>query len=91
MGTTADSGGAPATALAFVPSGEFAYVTYLHGVATPGSNTLWDHVVTYSVDPTSGLFSGPIGTAATGDNPWALAVTPGDTLPMWQAWDRKVA
>jgi len=70
-GTTADSGGAPATALAFVPSGEFAYVTYLHAVATPGGSTLWDSVATYSVNPTSGLLSGPIGTAATGDNPWA--------------------
>ena len=77
MGTTADSGGAPATALAFVPSGEFAYVTYLFGSSTPSGNTLWDHVATYSVDPTTGLFSGPIGTAATGDNPWALVVTTG--------------
>jgi 6-phosphogluconolactonase (cycloisomerase 2 family) len=77
MGTTADSGGAPATALAFVPSGEFAYVTYLHAVATPGGNTLWDSVATYSVNPISGLLSGPIGTAATGDNPWAMVVTPG--------------
>ena len=77
LGTTADSGGAPATALAFAPSGEFAYVTYLFGTATPSGNTLWDHVATYSVDPTSGLFSGPIGTAATGDNPWAMVATPG--------------
>lgn len=78
LGTTADSAGAPATALAFAPSGEFAYVTYLHGTSTPVGNTLWDHVVTYSVSPTSGLFSSnPLGAASTGDNPWAMVVTPG--------------
>ncbi len=78
LGTTADSGGAPATALAFAPSGEFAYVTYLHAVSTPVGNTFWDTVKTYQVSPTSGLFgANPIGSAATGDNPWALAVTPG--------------
>ena len=78
LGTTADSAGAPATALAFAPSGQFAYVTYLHAVSTPVSNTFWDTVQTYQVSPTSGLFStNPIGSAPTGDNPWALAVTPG--------------
>lgn len=77
-GTAGDSGGAPASALAFAPSGEFAYVTYFHAVATPVSNTFWDTVQTYQVSPTSGLFAAnPIGSAPTGDNPWALAVTPG--------------
>ncbi len=75
--TTADSAGAPATAIAFSPSGEFAYVTYLHATSTPVGNTFWDTVKTYSVDHSSGVLSGPIGSANTGDNPWALAVTPG--------------
>lgn len=74
--TTADSLGAPATAIAFVPSGEFAYVTYLHAVATPVGNNFWDTVKTYSVDATNGQLSGPIGSANTGDNPWAMAVSP---------------
>ncbi len=78
IGTTGDSAGAPATALAFAPSGEFAYVTYLHAVSTPVNNTFWDTVKTYQVSTTSGLFAAnPIGSAPTGDNPWALALTPG--------------
>lgn len=74
--TTADSAGAPATAIAFAPSGEFGYVTYLHAVATPVGNTFWDTVKTYSVNAINGQLSGPIGSANTGDNPWAIAVTP---------------
>ena len=74
QGTVADLGGTPATALAFAPSGEFAYVTYI-----PGQNPSdFDTVKTYGVSPTSGRFtSTPIGSAPTGDNPWALVVTPG--------------
>jgi 6-phosphogluconolactonase (cycloisomerase 2 family) len=75
--TTADSGGAPATATAFAPSGELAYVTYLHGTATPSGNTSWDTVETFSVDHITGQLVGPIGSAPTGDNPWAMVVTPG--------------
>lgn len=75
--TTADSAGAPATAIAFTPSGQFAYVTYLHAVATPGGNTYWDTVKAFAVDPTSGQLTGPIGSAPTGDNPWSIVVTPG--------------
>jgi 6-phosphogluconolactonase (cycloisomerase 2 family) len=75
--TTADSGGAPASAIAFSPSGEFAYVTYFHAVSTPVGNNFWDTVKTYTVDRSTGVLSGPIGSANTGDNPWALAVTPG--------------
>ena len=75
--TTADSGGAPATAIALSPSGEFAYVTYIHATSTPVSNTYWDTVETFSVDGTTGQLTGPIGSAATGDSPWAIAVTPG--------------
>ncbi|HEY6181571.1 MAG TPA: beta-propeller fold lactonase family protein [Terriglobales bacterium] len=74
--TTGDSLGAPATAIAFAPSGEFAYVTYLHAVSTPAGNTFWDTVKTYSVSTTSGqLSASPIGSANTGDNPWTMAVT----------------
>ena len=76
--TVADSLGAPATAIAFAPSGEFAYVTYLHAVSTPVGNTFWDTVKTYSVSTTSGQLSpNPIGSAPTGDNPWTMAVTRG--------------
>ncbi len=76
QGTVADLGGTPATALAFVPSGEFAYVTYIP--QGPTGSTDFDTVKTYGVSPTSGRFTTtPIGSAPTGDNPWALAVTPG--------------
>ncbi len=75
--TTADSGGAPATAIAFHPSGEFAYVTYLHATATPTGNKFWDTVETFSIDRVSGQLVGPVGSAPTGDNPWSLVVTPG--------------
>ena len=75
-GTTADLGGAPATALAFAPSGKFAYVTYLP--PDPQNNGNFDTVKTYAVSTTTGLFSSTlIGTAPTGNNPWAIAVTPG--------------
>ena len=74
--TTADSLGAPATAIAFVSSGEFAYVTYLHAVSTPVGNNFWDTVKTYTVNAINGQLSGPIGSASTGDNPWAMAVSP---------------
>jgi 6-phosphogluconolactonase (cycloisomerase 2 family) len=76
QGTVADLGGTPATSLAFPPSGEFAYVTYLPGgPQNPGD---FDTVKTYGVSPTSGRFTTtPIGSAPTGDNPWALVVTPG--------------
>jgi 6-phosphogluconolactonase (cycloisomerase 2 family) len=74
QGTTADLGGTPATAIAFSPSGRFAYVTY---IPAPGVLQDFDTVKTYSVDAGTGLLSGPIGSAATGDIPWAIAVTPG--------------
>jgi len=73
-GTSADLGGAPATAIAFAPSGKFAFVTYMP--APTGSTTFFDTVNTFSVDPTTGLLTGAISTALTGDNPWAVAVTP---------------
>ena len=75
--TTADSAGAPATAIAFSPTGEFAYVTYLHAVSTPPGNNYWDTVKAYSVDHSTGALVGPIASAPTGDNPWAIVVTPG--------------
>jgi 6-phosphogluconolactonase len=75
LGATADLGGVPATALAFAPSGEFAYVTYIP--PDPQSNNNFDTVKTFAVSA-NGLFSSnPIGSAPTGDNPWALVVTPG--------------
>ena len=75
-GTTADSGGAPATALAISPSGDYAYVTYMWTTGTPSGNTYWSTVKTYAVNQSTGLFTGPIGSAATGDNPWSIVVTP---------------
>ena len=76
VGTTADLGGVPATALAFAPSGEFAYVTYIP--PDPQNANNFDTVKTFGVSPTSGRFTvTPIGSAPTGDNPWALVVTPG--------------
>ena len=73
---TADSGGAPATALAFSPSGDYAYVTYMWTTGTPSGNSYWSTVKTYAVNQSTGLFTGPIGSAATGDSPWAIVVTP---------------
>ena len=73
-GTSADLGGPPATAIAFAPSGKFAFVTYMP--APTGTTTFFDTVNTFSVDPTTGLLTGAISTALTGDNPWAVAVTP---------------
>ncbi len=75
-GTAGDLGGVPATGLAFAPSGEFAYVTYIF--PDPKNQGNFDTVKTYGVSPTSGLFSPtPLGSAGTGDNPWAIVVTPG--------------
>ena len=74
--TTADSGGAPATALAFSPSGDYAYVTYMWTTGTPSGNSYWSTVKTYAVNQSTGLFTGPIGSAATSDSPWAIVVTP---------------
>jgi len=75
QGTAADIGGSPATAIAFHPSGEFAYVTYMPPDPTNAQN--FDTVKTFAVDHTTGMLTGPIGTAPTGDNPWAMVVTPG--------------
>jgi len=72
--TTADSGGAPATALAFSPSGDYAYVTYMWASGAP--STYYYTVKTFTVDSTTGVLSAPIGSVATGDTPWAIAVTP---------------
>ncbi len=75
-GTVADLNGVPATGLAFAPSGEFAYVTYMP--PDPQNQNNFDTVKTYGVSTTSGKFTtNPIGTAGTGDNPWSIVVTPG--------------
>ena len=73
-GTSADLLGPPATAIAFTPSGRFAFVTYIP--APSGSTTFFDTVDAFSVDPSTGLLTGPVSSAGTGDNPWAVAVTP---------------
>ncbi len=74
QGTSADLLGPPATAIAFTPSGRFALVTYIP--APTGSTTYFDTVEAYSVDAATGLLTGPVSGALTGDNPWAVAVTP---------------
>jgi 6-phosphogluconolactonase (cycloisomerase 2 family) len=73
--STADSQGAPPTDVAFAPSGDFAYVTYIFRTTTPVGNTFFERVKTYSVDRGTGALSGPIGDAAAGSDPWAVAVT----------------
>jgi len=72
-GTSADLLRPPATAIAFAPSGRFAFVTYIP--APTGSTTFFDPVDAFSVDPSTGALSGSVSTALTGDNPWAVAVT----------------
>ena len=72
-GTSADLLGPPATAIAFTPSGRFAFVTYIP--APTGSTTFFNTVDAFSVDPSTGALSGPVSNALTGDNPWAVAVT----------------
>lgn len=75
-GTVADLNGVPATGLAFAPSGEFAYVTYMP--PDPQNQSNFDTVKTYGVSTASGKFTtNPIGSAGTGDNPWSIVVTPG--------------
>ncbi|HEY6039307.1 MAG TPA: beta-propeller fold lactonase family protein, partial [Kofleriaceae bacterium] len=73
QGTSADLLGPPATAIAFTPSGRFAFVTYIP--APTGSTTFFNTVNAFSVDPSTGVLSGPVSNALTGDNPWAVAVT----------------
>jgi 6-phosphogluconolactonase (cycloisomerase 2 family) len=75
---TADSGGAPPTAVALSVGGHFAYVTYMFRTSTPVGNTFFETVKTYAVNPVSGELSGPIGSAPTGTAPWAIAVDPND-------------
>jgi len=71
----ASGAGAPATGLAFDRLGTRAYVSYVWTPNTPTGNTFHDTVKVYAVDPATGLFSAnPIGGAATGSNPWSVAV-----------------
>jgi 6-phosphogluconolactonase (cycloisomerase 2 family) len=75
LGTVADLGGVPATALGFAPSGEFAYVSY--SPPDPQSQGNFDTVKTYAVSSTGLFSSSSIGSANSGDYPRALVVTPG--------------
>jgi len=65
--TGALGGAAVPSAIAFVPSGEFAYVTYQNS----------DIVDTFAVNHLTGELVGPIGSAPTGDGPRAMVITPG--------------
>jgi 6-phosphogluconolactonase (cycloisomerase 2 family) len=77
---TADSGGAPPTAVALSTGGHFAYVTYMFRTSTPVGNTFFETVKTYAVNPVNGTLSGPIGSSPTGTAPWAIQVDPNDQL-----------
>jgi len=71
--SVANGAGSPPTGLAFDRLGTRAYVTYVWTPNTPQGNTFYDTVKVYNVDPATGLFSAPIGSAAAGNNPWAAA------------------
>jgi 6-phosphogluconolactonase (cycloisomerase 2 family) len=73
--STADSGGAPPTAIAIDPSGKFAYVTYVFRFNTPFGNTYGDQVKVFSVNATTGELTGPTGGIAA-RTPWSIAVEP---------------
>jgi 6-phosphogluconolactonase (cycloisomerase 2 family) len=75
---TADSGGAPPTAIALSIGGHFAYVTYMFRPSTPVGNTFFEKVKTFAVNPVTGDLSGPVGEAATGSAPWSIVVDPND-------------
>jgi 6-phosphogluconolactonase len=72
--STADSGGAPTTGLAFDPSGKFAYVTYGFKPFTPVGNKYTEQVEVFSVDGTTGDLTGPLSGVPSGSSPWAIAV-----------------
>jgi 6-phosphogluconolactonase (cycloisomerase 2 family) len=67
--------GAAPTGIGFNRLGTRAYVTYMYAPSVPvGDTTYVDKLKVYSVDPVTGLFTGPTGSAATGNNPWAVSV-----------------
>jgi len=72
----ASSGGAPPTALAFAPSGNFAFVTYGWQVGTPVGNTYTEQVKTFSVDAATGALTGPLSGVPSGGHPRAIVVEP---------------
>ncbi len=74
--SVAGSGGAPATALAIDPSGQYAYVSYSWDAGTPSGNTYYHTVKAYAVDGATGAFTGPIGSVPFVETPWALAIDP---------------
>ena len=74
--SSADSDGAPPTAIAIDPSGRFAYVTYVFGLRTPVGNAYFDQVKVYSIDANTGLLTGPTASASAAGTPWSIAVEP---------------
>ena len=74
--SSADSAGAPPSAIAIDPSGRFAYVTYIFRVGTPVGNTYFDQVKVFSIDANTGLLNGPTSSAAAASFPWSAAVEP---------------
>ncbi len=69
-------GGAQPMGLAFNSLGTFAYVLY---GGSQSSNTFSSQVKVYSVDVTTGAFTGPtsgIAAGVLGSNPWSIAVDP---------------
>ena len=75
-GITGLPGGAPPTAIAFAPSGTFAYVGYEFSIFAPVGDTFVDTVQTYRVDPATGALIGPLFSAPGGSHPWSIVVEP---------------
>ena len=74
--SSADSGGAPPTAIAIDPLGRFAYVSYTFGLRTPVGNAYADQVKIFSIDATTGVLNGPVGSASAASTPWSVVVEP---------------
>lgn len=71
--------GAAPQGIAFNRLGTLAYVPYIYTSNVPvGDTTYWDTVKVYSVDPATGLLTGPVASAPTGNNPWSVSVDPND-------------
>ena len=74
--STADSAGAPPTAIAIDPAGKFAYVTYVFRPTTPVGNTYYEQVKVFAINASSGVLTGPTSGLAAGSSPWSIAVEP---------------
>jgi 6-phosphogluconolactonase (cycloisomerase 2 family) len=75
-GVTGLPGGAPPTAIAFAPSGNYAYVSYEFSIFAPVGDTFVDTVQTYQVDLATGALVGPLFSAPGGSHPWSVVVEP---------------